>query len=191
MAPDAVHLILILQDGDGLRRALARVHRGYAGLIHARRRRSGHFRRGRYGAVAMDEGHLAAACRTMNLNPVRAGLVERAEDWPWSSARALLGLAEDGLTDLAPARQRLSRFADLLEAEDDQAATARLRQRRERRPAVVSDTFLAALETWTRRLHALERRPKAKDDGAAAAAKEPALSAELRRKCAERKSAEL
>ena len=83
----------------------------------------------------MDEDHLAAACRTMNLNPVRASLVERAEDWPWSSARALLGVAEDGLTDLAPARQRFSRFADLLEADEDEGATARLTQRRERRPA--------------------------------------------------------
>src|SRR5271157_1593499 len=113
LMPNHVHLILVPQDEDGLRRALARVHRRYAGLIHARRRRTGHFWQGRYGAVAMDEDHLAAAYRYVNLNPVRARLVERAEDWPWSSARALLGLAEDGLTDLAPARQRFSRFADL------------------------------------------------------------------------------
>src|SRR5271166_2246140 len=81
----------------------------------------------------MDEDHLAAAY--VNLNPVRARLVGRAEDWPWSSARALLGLAEDGLTDLAPARQRFSRFADHLEADEDEGATARLTQGRERRPA--------------------------------------------------------
>jgi len=74
-----VHLILVPQDEDGLRRALARVHRRYAGLIHARRRRTGHFWQGRYGAVAMDEEHLAAAYRYVNLNPVRARLVERAE----------------------------------------------------------------------------------------------------------------
>jgi putative transposase len=130
-----VHLIVVPQDEDGLRRVLARVHHRYAGLIHARRRRTGHFWQGRYGAVAMDEDHLAAAYRYVNLNPVRARLVERSEDWPWSSARALLGVAEDGLTDLAPARQRFSRFADLLEADEDEGATARLTQRRERRPA--------------------------------------------------------
>jgi len=172
LMPSHVHLILVPQDEDGLRRALARVHRRYAGLIHARRRRTGHFWQGRYGAVAMDEDHLAAAYRYVNLNPVRARLVERAEDWPWSSARALLGLAEDGLTDLAPARQRFSRFADLLEADEDEGATARLRKGESVGRPVGSDTFLAALETRTRRrLHALKRGPKPKNDGATAAAK--------------------
>ncbi len=83
----------------------------------------------------MDEDHLAAAYRAVNLNPVRARSVARAEDWPWSSARALLGLAEDGLTDLAPARQRFSRFADLLEADEDEGTTARRRAAEPRRQA--------------------------------------------------------
>jgi putative transposase len=38
-------------------------HRRYAGVIHARRKRTGHFWQGRFGAVAMDENHLAAALR--------------------------------------------------------------------------------------------------------------------------------
>jgi putative transposase len=38
-----VHLILVPSDPDGLRRALAAVHRRYAGIIQARRRRTGHF----------------------------------------------------------------------------------------------------------------------------------------------------
>src|SRR5271166_3372993 len=154
------------------RRRPARRAGASASSIHARRRRTGHFWQGRYGAVAMDEDHLAAAYRYVNLNPVRARLVERAEDWPWSSARALLGLAEDGLTDLAPARQRFSRFADLLEADEDEGATARLRKGESVGRPAGSDTFLAALETKTRRrLHAHKRGPKPKDDGATAAAK--------------------
>src|SRR3954453_24061719 len=74
-----VHLILVPSDRDGLRRALARVHRTYAGIIQSRRKRSGHFWQGRFGAVAMDEKHLAAALRYVSLNPVRARLVERAQ----------------------------------------------------------------------------------------------------------------
>jgi hypothetical protein len=70
------------------RRALARVHRRYAGAIQARRKRSGHFWQGRFGAVAMDEEHLAAALRYVSLNPVRARLVERAQDCWWSSTAA-------------------------------------------------------------------------------------------------------
>ena len=87
--PDAehVHLILVPSDADGLRRALSRVHRTYAGIIQARRWRTGHFWQGRFGAAAMDEAHLAAALRYVSLNPVRARLVARALDWAWSSAR--------------------------------------------------------------------------------------------------------
>lgn len=66
--PNHVHLILVPSDPDGLRRALSRVHRSYAGIIHARRKRTGHFWQGRFGAVAMDEEHLAAALRYVSLN---------------------------------------------------------------------------------------------------------------------------
>jgi len=164
LMPNHVHLILVPRHEDGLRRVLARVHRRYAGFIQARRKRTGHFWQGRYGAVAMDEDHLAVAYRYVHLNPVRARLVKQAEDWPWSSARALLGLAEDGLTELAPARQRFSRFADLLQGEDEELATARLRKGESVGRPVGSEAFIAALETKTgRRLRALKRGPKPKD----------------------------
>ena len=159
LTPNHVHLILVPQDEDGLRRALARAHRRTAGFIHARRKRTGHFWQGRYGAAAMDEERLAAAYRDVNLNPVRTRLVKRAEDWRWSSARGLRGLAEDGLTALARARQRFSRFADLMEGDEDAAATARLKAETIGRP-IGSASFLAALAAKTGRpLQALKRGP--------------------------------
>jgi REP-associated tyrosine transposase len=88
-----VHLILMPSDSDGLRRALAAVHRRYAGIIHARRKRTGHFWQGRFGAVVMDEAHLAAALRYVSLNPVRARAVERVRDWRWSSTPIFLARA--------------------------------------------------------------------------------------------------
>src|SRR5207302_2291705 len=108
-----VHLILVPSDPDGLRRTLARVHRGYAGAIQARRKRTGHFWQGRFGAVAMDEEHLAAALVYVSLNPVRARLVERARDWRWSSTRAHLTGRDHGLTVSAPIKERLPDFATL------------------------------------------------------------------------------
>lgn len=85
------------------RATLSKVHRAYAGLIHARAKRTGHFWQGRFGCVAMDEPHLLAALRYVALNPVRARLVERAEDWGWSSTHALLDPRRgDGMTDTAP-----------------------------------------------------------------------------------------
>src|SRR3978361_669155 len=103
--PNHVHLILVPSDPAGLRRALARVHRSYAGMIQARRKRSGHFWQGRFGAVAMDEAHLAAALRYVSLNPVRARLVERAQDWKWSRPRAHRRGKDDGLTACEAVRE--------------------------------------------------------------------------------------
>ena len=57
---------------------------------------------GRYGAVAMDEQHLHHAARYVALNPVRARLCDRAEEWLWSSAKAHLAGKDDGLVRVAP-----------------------------------------------------------------------------------------
>ncbi len=78
-------------EPDALRRVMAPVHRRYEGHIHARLKRTGHFWQGRFGWVAMDEDHPAAALRYVALNPVRARLVERASDWRWSSVHVHLG----------------------------------------------------------------------------------------------------
>ena len=146
LMPNHVHLILVPSDPDGLRRALARVHRHYAGVIQARRKRSGHFWQGRFGAVAMDEEHLAAALRYVSLNPVRARLVARAEDWRWSSTRAHLRGKDDGLTTLAPIKDRVPRFADLLAGAPDTELFKRLRAAESIGRPLGDNDFLARIE---------------------------------------------
>jgi len=90
LMPNPVHRILNPADPDGLRRALSKIHRTYAGYIHAQKKKTGHFWRGCAGAVVMDEAHLGAALRTVALDPLRARLARRAQDGRWSSARAHL-----------------------------------------------------------------------------------------------------
>jgi len=161
LMPNHVHLVLVPSDADGLRRALAAVHRRYAGILHARRRRTGHFWQGRFGAVAMDEDHLAAALRYVSLNPVRARLVTRPQDWRWSSARAHLSGADDGVTACDPVRERFPRFAELLAAEPDADAFARLRAAESVGRPLGDDRFLARIERATRRrLRTRKRGPK-------------------------------
>jgi putative transposase len=149
--PNQIHLILCPSDPDGLRRALAQVHRRYAGHIHARRRRTGHFWQGRFGAVAMDEDHLLAAVRYVALNPVRARLVERAPDWRWSSVHAHLAGRADGVTTIAPVRDRCPDFAGLIESGPDEAAFARLRRAETIGRPLGDDGFIARLEALTQR----------------------------------------
>jgi putative transposase len=168
LMPNHVHLIVNPSDPDGLRRALSRVHRRHAGHVHARRNKTGHFWQGRFGAVAMDEAHLAAALRYVALNPVRARLVEKPQDWPWSSARAHLSGLEDGVTFLAPVRDRFPRFADLLDDCALDALQTPLRRAESIGRPLGDAAFLAALETATRRsLRPRPRGPKPKERGQA------------------------
>lgn len=54
----------------------------------------GHVFQGRYKAILVDrDSYLLEACRYVDLNPVRAGMVAAPQDWPWSSYRALVGAA--------------------------------------------------------------------------------------------------
>lgn len=151
LMPNHVHLILVPSDADGLRRALAQVHRRYAGHVHARLKRTGHFWQGRFGAVVMDEAHLAAAVRYVALNPVRAGLVEQARDWPWSSVHAHLAAQEDGITAVAPLLSRYPDFAGFIGQAPDPAVLRRLRQAETIGRPLGDDSFLTELETLTHR----------------------------------------
>ncbi len=152
LMPNHVHLILVPSDPDGLRRALSRVHRAYAGVIQARRKRTGHFWQGRFGAVAMDEAYLAAALRYVSLNPVRARLVERAQDWRWSSTRAHLRGKDDGLTAREPVRDIVPDFAGLLSSAPEQNLFDSLRAAESIGRPLGSDRFLARIERLTGRV---------------------------------------
>ena len=147
LMPNHVHLILVPADADGIRRALAPVHRRYAGHVHARMKRTGHFWQGRFGCVAMDEAHLGAALRYVALNPVRARLAERASDWAHSSVHVHLGLAnDDGLTAPEPVASRYPDFAAMIAAGEDEVASQRLRRAESVGRPVGSEAFLEGLE---------------------------------------------
>src|SRR5271163_3542293 len=123
LMPNHVHLILTPSDGAGLGRAVGEAHRRYTNFVNARGRWTGHLFQSRFASVAMDEDHLIAAVRYVSLNPVRARLVTRAEAWPWSSVRAHLAGADDGVVKVAPVQQRIEDFAAFLGAPFDEDAT--------------------------------------------------------------------
>jgi hypothetical protein len=66
---------------------------GFARWANIRHGRCDHLFGRRFGSrEIVSESHLLEACRYVVLNPVRAGLVERPEDWIWSSYRSCVGL---------------------------------------------------------------------------------------------------
>ncbi len=88
------HLLIETPQGD-LSRGMKALNGRYAQWFNGRHRRRGYLLEGRFRSVLVQkEGLLLELQRYVVLNPVRAGLVERAGDWKWSSYRATAGLSE-------------------------------------------------------------------------------------------------
>jgi putative transposase len=159
--PNHVHIIIVPSNADGLRRTFADTHRRYTGYINARNRWTGHLWQGRFGAVAMDETHLANAVRYVSLNPVRARLVTHAKDWRWSSVAAHLAEKDDALVRVAPVLERYGRFADFVDRALDEEQVRLLRMSETSGRSLGSAAWLDALEAQTgRALKPKKRGPK-------------------------------
>jgi putative transposase len=75
-----------------LSRGMHSLNSRYSEHFNRRHERSGHLFEGRFKAIVVQkQAHLLELHRYIVLNPVRAGIVRRADDWPWSNYRATSG----------------------------------------------------------------------------------------------------
>ena len=108
LMPNHVHLVVVPTTEDGLKNSFREVHRKYALKINRRSEWRGHLWQERYHSCVMDESHLLAAVRYIELNPVRAGICPEPEEWPWSSIHAHLGRKEDPVVTCEPMLDRIA-----------------------------------------------------------------------------------
>lgn len=99
LMPNHVHFVMVPSHEDGLRVVLADAHRRYARRVNFREGWRGHLWQERFHSFVMDESHLQAAIPYVEQNPVRAGLCELPEEWPWSSAAERNSNTVTGLVD--------------------------------------------------------------------------------------------
>jgi putative transposase len=85
-----IHLLAVPEGEDSLAHTLGRTHADYARYWNARRRSCGHVWQARFYSCPLEDDQIWTVARYVEMNPVRAGLVEEAERWPWSSAQAHL-----------------------------------------------------------------------------------------------------
>jgi len=160
LMPNHSHVVTIPEREDSLAKGIGHAHLRYAQIFNWHHDRCGHLWQGRFYSCLMDEAHLVAALRYVERNPVRAGLVENAWDYPWSSAAAHVGMGDpSGLLDLEEWRSSWTPTAwrSLLVGieEADDIETIRLNTRTGR--PYGSEEFIAQLEKKLgRRLHPLQ-----------------------------------
>lgn len=145
---DHVHLVVVPQEEGSLGTALRDTHTVYAMYFNSRTELSGHVWQGRFFSCPLDESHHWAAVRYVEQNPVRAGMVERAEDYAWSSARAHCGRGDDVVLSAEfPPSGVIANWSEWLNEgrEEDEGYTSIRRQTRTGRPCG-SSTFFDELE---------------------------------------------
>jgi len=114
------HLMIETPDAN-LSQGMHHLNATFCQAHHKRYHTVGHLFQGRFKAIVVDrDSYLLELARYVVLNPVRAGLVARPEDWPWSSYRAMAGLPASGGSEFLTTAWLLSQFGP-----DDTAARRR------------------------------------------------------------------
>ncbi|MDD2272171.1 MAG: transposase [Desulfuromonadaceae bacterium] len=101
--------LLIETPEKNLSKIMHHLNSSYTTYINIKRKRSGHLFQGRYKALLVDrDSYLLELSRYMHLNPVRAKMVERPEEYPYSSFDAFIS-GKDELVDVTPVLSMLSK----------------------------------------------------------------------------------
>ena len=107
LMPNHIHLIATPSDSGSLSWAVGETHVRYTRMINRREGWTGYLWQGRFASFPMDDEYLRKCLRYVGLNPVRAGLVDRAVEWPWSSVAAHVEGRFDPLITRGPAERAM------------------------------------------------------------------------------------
>lgn len=149
-----VHHVVIPSTAEALHRVFKSVHGRYAQRVNRIRSLKGHLWQGRYNSSVLDQNYFVNAVRYVELNPVRARMVRRAEDYDWSSAATHCGLRNDFVVDCSKRQPLLAATADwsdwLAQGVDDRSLAALRRTCKQNLPCG-GDEFIGKLEQLTGR----------------------------------------
>ncbi len=95
LMPNHYHVVVETAEAN-LSKGMRQLNGVYTQRFNRVHDRVGHVFQGRYKAILVErDSYLLELSRYVVLNPVRAGLVRQAQDWPWSSHQAVIG-TQDG-----------------------------------------------------------------------------------------------
>jgi len=107
LMPNHYHFLLRQETETPLSKFINVLFNAYVQAINRQQGRSGTLFQGRFRHVWVDrESYLVHLCRYIHLNPVKAGLVLRPEDWPYSNYLEWIGQRDGSLKDEAFIRER-------------------------------------------------------------------------------------
>ncbi len=163
LMPNHVHLIAVPENEASLSRAIGETHRSYSRHVNAREDWRGHLWQERFASFPMDEHHLLAAARYIEMNPVAAGLVAKPDEYQWCSARAHLARKNDRLVNVQPLLEMIYDWQDFLRPSSPDETDLIHKHERTGRP-LGGEAFITGLEcALRRRLTRQKPGPKRQD----------------------------
>lgn len=143
------HLIAVPGSPESLRKAIGEATRKYSCMINARNTWQGSLWQSRFRSFPLDETYLYNCARYVERNPVRAGLVNLAEEYEWSSARAhVFGLSDELLSPF-PLHSQIDNWSGYLRNREAEEELKQFRKNSGSGRPLGSEDFLARIEKIT------------------------------------------
>ena len=146
LMPNHVHLVVVPKTEEGLRKAIGEAHRRYTRYVNFREGWKGHLWQGRFSSFPMDEKHLVEGMRYVEMNPVRAGFVKKAWEYPWSSARAHVKGEGDALVQGGPMKEEIGDWKVYLKMSLEEEEWERIRRPERTGRPMGDERFIERLE---------------------------------------------
>jgi len=158
-----VHFVCVPQAEGALSRGFNTLHMRYAQYFHSKKGLTGHLWKGRFQSCILDDRSVLEEVRFIENNPVRAQLVRKPDDYPWSSARFhVLGEPDPVLDNSGFLRGKIGDWRGFLAESGNESILARTwRSLKTGRPAGATEFILNLEGIMGKRLAALPRgRPR-------------------------------
>jgi putative transposase len=130
LMPNHVHLLVTPSGEEVLAKMMQGVTLCYTQYFNREKGRTGRLWECRYHSTVIDaERYLWAVSRYIENNPVRAGIVKKPEDYPYSSAKAhILGRRSNLLKESLFDKSELSEYRRFMKLEEDKKILEEIRR---------------------------------------------------------------
>jgi putative transposase len=159
-----VHLIAVPKHETSFADGFSESHKRYTKMINLREGWRGHLWEGRFKSYPLNEAHLYAAMKYVERNPVRAKMVKKAWQYPWSSAKAHVDKLNPLILDDCFFSQEMKDWAGYISEEDEDKDIIAFRKHSRTGRPLGDKKFIDKLEKTTgRRLYIKKPGRKKKD----------------------------
>jgi len=142
------HLIAVPENKDSLRSAIE-AHSRYARMINFREGWRGYFWQGRFSSFVMDENYSLTVDPYIELNPVRAKLVNDPGDYRCSSCNAHLNGKDNMLVKVKPILTRIPSWKNFLQEPISELEAGKMQKHERTGRPIGNDLFIDQLEYET------------------------------------------